>query len=118
MARRRDLLEGDAEAQKGDTDTQPRLGRELDACEAFALVLGQEVEGHPDQQGRQHHGRAIMLRDELGRQCDDDSHQDAGKHDLCFPEGREAKGLCHQISSSLLSSVSPNRLRVAGRVPS
>jgi hypothetical protein len=55
----RDVAEAQLEPKQGDADTQQRLGGELDSRRAGRFV-GEEVEGHADQQGEQHRRRAVM----------------------------------------------------------
>ena len=76
-----DLVDGDARAQQGDAEAQDRAAHEVDARPA-ARVLADEVHRHAQQQGEQHHRRAIVVGEPGGRQGHDDSDQAAGQDAL------------------------------------
>ncbi|MNQ67388.1 hypothetical protein D3C85_819100 [compost metagenome] len=62
-AQRRHLFQGDAHAQQRHADAQHGAGGELDTGLAGA-VIGEKIQGHAQQQGKQHDRRTVVLGQE------------------------------------------------------
>lgn len=69
-----DLLDGNAQAQQRHAEPEQGLGEKFDAGDAAAF-LGKEMEGHAQEQGKQHLRRPVMLGQELRRGGDGDANQ-------------------------------------------
>ncbi|MNP64135.1 hypothetical protein D3C76_1596070 [compost metagenome] len=57
------MLQGDAHAQQRHADAQHGAGGELDAGLA-GTVIGKKIQGHAQQQGKQHDRRTVVLGQE------------------------------------------------------
>ncbi|MCY1417848.1 hypothetical protein D9M71_333920 [compost metagenome] len=94
-AERGNLFEGDAHAQQGHADAQHGARGEFDAGLANAFAR-EKVQGHTQQQGKQHYRSAVVLGEKRRRggngQADDKARRQFARTALNLGQGDGAHG--------------------------